>query len=158
MFNKIYPAQTLQHSVRPVDVLPSFTVLPRGFTAWLLNSSLFLTAKCLKACQNVLRVLLRKCHNSFLFNEIHMLVRGGMSKHLNRLLFRFHTEVIWKGPPWLTLSSLTALHIKVNLTSEGPRGKEAKENIWKSQTWSGSCSSLPLFPSLSHGRWRFLHS
>jgi len=33
-------------------------------------------------------------HNYFHFNEIHTLVRGSVSKHRNRLLFRFHIEVI----------------------------------------------------------------
>lgn len=38
-------------------------------------------------CQNVFRVLLKKCHSSFPCNAIHMLVKGGMSKDLNSFAF-----------------------------------------------------------------------
>lgn len=47
----------------------------------------FFTAQGLICCQNVLRVLLKKCHSSFPCNAIHMLVKGGMSKDLNSFAF-----------------------------------------------------------------------
>lgn len=66
----------------PVTALPCV----RGLCQHGLNS-IFSTVQCLICCQNVLRVLLKKCHSSFPCNAVHMLVKGGMSKDLNSFAF-----------------------------------------------------------------------